>query len=214
MRIPSRARQLGATQTVDVAAGGAAPPRLDPTAPPPPRRTPERAAAPGDDAVPEEIERALTRVARTVLRLGVPAHELRTGEHIDRSGYWTLVRLDEAAGPLRLSDLAGVLDLDLSTVSRQARHLADAGLVVRESDPVDGRACLVSLSARGRAVLDAVREGRQEVVRSAMSGWSGRERAAMARALVRLADDLQATTAEPTRPRPALSGSDAPGAPA
>ncbi|MHB8593804.1 MAG: MarR family winged helix-turn-helix transcriptional regulator, partial [Acidimicrobiales bacterium] len=119
-----------------------------------------RATAGADDAV-ETLERALTEVARSILRMGVPPDALGEGEHVDRSGYWAMARLDEAAGPVRISDLAVTLDLDLSTVSRQVRHLVDTGLVTREADPGDGRACLVGLSDRGRAVLDAVRAARR-----------------------------------------------------
>jgi len=159
-------------------------------APPGSQRKPAVAGARTDTAA-DELELALTRVARAVLRLGVPAQALGEGEHVDRSGYWVLFRLDESGGSVRLSDLASLLELDLSTVSRQVRHLVDSGLVTRESDPVDGRACLLGLSDRGRSVLDAVREARREVLRSALVGWHGDERVAIAEALARLADDLQ-----------------------
>jgi DNA-binding MarR family transcriptional regulator len=143
------------------------------------------------EAAVEALEHALTRVARAVLRLGVPPHALGEGEQIDRAGYWALVRLDEATDAVRLSDLAALLELDLSTVSRQIRHLVDSGLVIRESDPVDGRACLLSLSPRGRSVLDAVRDARCQVLQAALGEWRGEERAEIAAALTRLADDLQ-----------------------
>ena len=144
---------------------------------------------PGDSAI-DELERALTGVARTILRLGVPPQALRDGEQIDRSGYWALVRLDESPAPVRLSDLATSLELDLSTVSRQVRNLVRTGLVTREPDPLDGRACLLSLSGRGRAVLDAVREARREALRHATLQWGPDERATIAAALARLAYDL------------------------
>jgi len=163
---------------------------------------PERApdvAGPGDTAV-EELERALTGVARTILRLGVPPQALRDGEQIDRSGYWALVRLDESPTPVRLSDLAASLELDLSTVSRQVRDLVGTGLVTREPDPLDGRACLLSLSGRGRAVLDAVREARRDVLRDALSAWSANERATVAAAVARLAYGLH--DAAPWSPAP------------
>jgi len=144
-------------------------------------------------AAAEVLEHALTRVARAILRLRVPSHVLEEGEQIDRSGYWALVRLDESPEPVRLSDLAALLELDLSTVSRQTRHLVDAGLVVRDPDPDDGRACLLSLSRRGRSVLDAVREARRNALSAALSSWPSEERAAIATALSRLADDLQAS---------------------
>ena len=148
----------------------------------------ERKGAP---ASVEDLERALVSVARTILRLGVPPHALHEGERIDRSGYWMLNRLDESAGPQRLSDLAALLELDLSTVSRQAKQLVDGGLVTRVADPADGRACRLSVSERGRSVLEAVRAARHQVLRRALEGWSAAERGALTGALARLAADMQ-----------------------
>ena len=142
----------------------------------------------------EALERALTQVARAILRMGVPAHALAEGERVDRSQYWALVRLGEATSAVRLSDLAVALELDLSTVSRQVRQLIDTGLVVCVTDPVDGRARLVSLSTKGRAVLEAVRRARIDALQLTIAGWDETERLALADGLQRLATDLQAVT--------------------
>lgn len=139
----------------------------------------------------DTVERALTEVGRAILRMGVPPEALGEGEHVDRSGYWTLVRLDEAAAPMRLSDLAMALELDLSTVSRQVRQLVDTGLLDRHADPDDGRASLITLSPRGRAVLEAVRTARRDVLRRTLCEWAPGERTALAAALNRLAADMQ-----------------------
>jgi DNA-binding MarR family transcriptional regulator len=144
-----------------------------------------------DQRTAEELERALFSVARTILRMGIPSHALRAGEHIDRAGYWLLTRLDESTTPVRLSDLAALLELDLSTVSRQARQLVDGGLVTRVADPDDGRACRLSVSDRGRDVLEAVRDARHEVLRRALHGWAPAERASLAEGVSRLATDIQ-----------------------
>ena len=112
---------------------------------------------PPDCRVSAELERSLTQVARAILRLEVPLSELTDGRSVDRAGYWLLVRLSSQA-PVRLSELADTVELDLSTVSRQMRDLVAIGLVVKVPDPDDGRASLLSLSERGRAVLgDGVR---------------------------------------------------------
>ncbi|HYA68000.1 MAG TPA: MarR family transcriptional regulator, partial [Acidimicrobiales bacterium] len=140
----------------------------------------------------EELEHALFAVARTILRFGIPAHVLRAGESVDRAGYWMLTRLADSDAAMRMSDLAGLLELDPSTVSRQARQLVDAGLVTRVPDPVDRRACLVSLSARGRDVLEAVRDARYDALRHALGAWPETDRAVLAGSLTRLAQDLQA----------------------
>ncbi|MHB8439375.1 MAG: MarR family winged helix-turn-helix transcriptional regulator, partial [Acidimicrobiales bacterium] len=88
-------------------------------------------------------------------------------------------------------DLAAALELDLSTVSRQLRQLVDAGLVDRDPDPLDGRASLVSLSDRGRQVLDAVRAARREVLRRTVQGWLPEDRARLAESVAHLAADIR-----------------------
>lgn len=143
----------------------------------------------------ETVERSLTDVARAMLRLPVPPEALGPGEQVDRAGYWALVRLDEADGPVRVSDLAASLELDLSTVSRQVRALVDAGLVARQSDPDDGRAARLALSRRGRDVLEAVKAARRQVLAGTLAAWSAEDRSALAAAVSRLAADLHAGVA-------------------
>lgn len=138
----------------------------------------------------DAVERALTDVARAMLRMPVPPEVLGPGEQVDRAGYWALVRLDEADGPVRLSDLAASLELDLSTVSRQVRQLVEGGLVSRQSDPDDGRATRLTLSVRGRAVLEAVKAARRNVLAGTLAEWSAEDRATLAEAVGRLAADL------------------------
>jgi DNA-binding MarR family transcriptional regulator len=141
--------------------------------------------------VPADLERALTQVARAILHLGVPQHALAEGKALDKSGYWLLVRVSEH-GPIRLSDLAEAVELDLSTVSRQMRDLVHGGLITKVPDPHDGRASFLSLSARGAAVLESVSEARREALADALNDWSEEERAILATGLFRLASGLQA----------------------
>jgi len=55
-------------------------------------------------------------------------------------------------GQISLNELAEILCLDKSTVSRSVDNLAGAGLVVRETDPRDRRFLVLGLSAKGREV--------------------------------------------------------------
>jgi DNA-binding MarR family transcriptional regulator len=135
--------------------------------------------------VSAELERTLTSVARAILRLDVPKSALAEGESIDRAGYWLLLRVSREA-PVRLSDLAEQVELDLSTVSRQMRDLVTCGLIEKVPDPNDGRASLLSLSERGRAVLASVSEARRRALAKAIVGWSDDERNALAAGLLRL----------------------------
>lgn len=65
--------------------------------------------------------------------------------------------LIEGDGPLRLSDLAAALGSALSSTSRLADLLVEAGWVQRRRDPADQRASLLELSPAGHALLAALR---------------------------------------------------------
>jgi len=136
------------------------------------------------------LERSFTQVARTFLRLDIPTDALPDGTSISRTGYWLLVRLSDT-GPIRLSDLAGTVELDLSTISRQIRDLVADGLIARTPDPADGRAALLSLTEPGIAVLEAVSESRRRMLALAIADWTDEERNALASGLLRLASGLQ-----------------------
>lgn len=142
--------------------------------------------------VPAGLERALTEVGRAILRLEVPRHVLREGESVDKAGYWLLVRLSEH-GPIRLSELAGSVELDLSTVSRQVRDLVASGLITKAPDPLDGRASLLTLSGRGSTVLEAVSDARRQALAEALEAWSDEERTTLTAGLLRLAEGLHTT---------------------
>lgn len=154
--------------------------------------TSTRQADRGSHLVSAELERSLTQVARFILRLEVPREALPEGTALDRAGYWLLYRISVEA-PIRLSELADAVALDLSTVSRHMSHLVAAGLVVKVPDPEDGRACLLSLSELGRAALESVSEARRQVLAEAVADWSAGERRDLADGLVRLAAGLDAS---------------------
>jgi DNA-binding MarR family transcriptional regulator len=135
------------------------------------------------------LERALTEVARAIIRLSMPTDGLGTEPRLDRAGYWLLVRVSEQA-PVRISELADAADLDLSTVSRQVRDLVDAGLVDKVRDPLDGRASLLSLTPHGAQVLESVSEARRVVIAEAVSGWTEVEQEELAERLRRFGAGL------------------------
>jgi DNA-binding MarR family transcriptional regulator len=93
---------------------------------------------------------------------------------VDPSGAMVLARLEEL-GPIRLSTLAQVLALDISTVSRQVPVLERQGWVTRERDPEDQRAQLFQLTDAGREVLTDVRRSRVEVLRRLLPDWTDKE---------------------------------------
>jgi DNA-binding MarR family transcriptional regulator len=95
---------------------------------------------------------------------------------------------------MRASDLAAALKLDASTVSRQTHKLVDAGLIERTIDPIDGRACLLAASERGREALGEAVSFRRAQLANLLREWSEPDRRLVTNLLDRLADDLQQPT--------------------
>ncbi len=148
---------------------------------------PSTSTALADDDPVLAIDRALGAVARAIA--SSRAHEkviMRAGldARIDRAGYMALARIHDH-GPLRLSDLATLLGVDLSTVSRQVRTIEDQGLVLRRADPTDGRAAVVESSADGRRALERLRESARARLGEILVDWSDKERQELARSLAR-----------------------------
>lgn len=113
---------------------------------------------------------------------------------LDRPAYQALWRIVDE-GPLRPTTLAGLLEVDLSVVSRQVRALEDVGFVQRQTDPADARASLVSATASGRDAFERTRQQRIEVLDEVLEGWPDDERACFVALLGRFNDQLEAAIA-------------------
>jgi DNA-binding MarR family transcriptional regulator len=140
----------------------------------------------------DAIEGALVAIAR---RINLPrVHErvmVRAGvTGIDRASYVTLSRIADH-GPLRLSELAALLGVDLSAVSRQVASIERHGLVDRTADPSDRRAAVVELSDDGRRVLEQLRAAARARLTELLADWTDDERVELARALTRFNDAVE-----------------------
>jgi DNA-binding MarR family transcriptional regulator len=142
-----------------------------------------QATDPGGSESLSSLSDALLAVTRAVAR-----H--RGQGPLDRAAVAVLARV-VAEGPLRVSDVASALGLDLSTVSRQVQTLTDGGYVAKEPDPGDRRASQVTATGAGRAALDAVRADRAATLGRALAGWEPGDRERLRVLLARLADDLE-----------------------
>ncbi|WP_104168665.1 MarR family winged helix-turn-helix transcriptional regulator [Arthrobacter sp. SX1312] len=138
--------------------------------------------------------RAVTAAGMKYSELG-PAH---TG---------VLFFIDEGE-PLRASALAARLGIGPSALSRQLADLEQYGFVVRTPDPLDGRACLLSLSSQGRACLAETYERRAGTLREVLSGWTESEAEAASLSVRHLTLALRAAgppdVPPPEAPRTAL----------
>ncbi len=123
----------------------------------------------------EVIERALGtffRLSRN-FRFQEAVHK-RSGFATDRASYGVLARVGELQ-PVRLSELAHVLGVDVSTISRQVATLEHRGLVSRAADPADGRAVRLELTEPGQQYLAKLSTAWHEIVAEAIADWQPRD---------------------------------------
>lgn len=134
------------------------------------------------------IEAALTTLVR---RMQLPESHARivasARVRLDRAAYVVLGRIG-TWGPLRLSELADGLGIDVSTASRHVQRLEADGYITRTPDPDDRRATLLSLTGQGADVVARVRRARVSALDEHLAGRTSADRTALARLLRRLAD--------------------------
>jgi DNA-binding MarR family transcriptional regulator len=100
--------------------------------------------------------------------LAAAAHDVDWAAHI-------VLKTLATAGPMRASDLAGCIQSDPSTVSRQVAALVKEGLVERQADPADGRASLLALTPRAASVIAEHDEVRLRHFADMLEDWSERD---------------------------------------
>jgi DNA-binding MarR family transcriptional regulator len=103
-------------------------------------------------------------------KVGKPAlHQL--SENTDIATYILLAHLN-MLGPVRITALADAVHSDPSTVSRQTANLVRMGLLERQSDPEDGRASLLAVTAKGLEFFNERRERRDKLLVSMLDDWN------------------------------------------
>ena len=88
----------------------------------------------------------------------------------------------ERHGPLTPSELAERERVQRPTVTRVLARLEEAGRVERAADPGDRRCSLVSISADGRQLLDAVRARKDAFLSRRIDALDAADREALERA--------------------------------
>ncbi|MCW2960033.1 MAG: transcriptional regulator MarR family [Thermoleophilia bacterium] len=136
------------------------------------------------------IERAM----RSFKRLGDAQRVQRgwrsaTGIELDATGLLALMRIDEH-GSLRLTELAPLLWLDLSVVSRKVRQLEEMGLVMRTPDPADARASQLKATPSGAATVARMMSHRRDMLEATVGTWTEADREQLAELLERFVHDV------------------------
>jgi DNA-binding MarR family transcriptional regulator len=92
--------------------------------------------------------------------------EMQKDAKLSMSDYGVLVHLtDSPEGRVRVSDLARVLQWEISRVSHQVTRMERRGLVQRSECVEDGRGAFVVVTARGRAAIEQAAPGHVTAVR-------------------------------------------------
>jgi DNA-binding MarR family transcriptional regulator len=137
------------------------------------------------------MDQAVTRVSRAARSprlhqlMGEQAR-VGLGEHL----HLTLAMLGGAGKPLRVSDLATLLDVERSTVSRRVAELVHLGLVTRSVDPDDRRAAVLQLTRSGQRAIGRIQQAWLGTLRRLTQDWPERRRSETTANLNRLADAL------------------------
>lgn len=87
-------------------------------------------------------------------------------------GDYTLLAQISHHAPVRLSVLADLMEVDKSTLTPPAKRLEARGFIVREPDPADSRAQLVSVSRAGKQAIRKLWQARAAIVAELMEDWS------------------------------------------
>ena len=141
-------------------------------------------------------------LVRQLYGLGMVQREI--GRHamaeLGTQGFHALAVI-QVHGPLRVSDVALRLGVDLSVASRQIASLTAEGYVERRLDTTDRRAQLVAVTPAGRKVL---RESHRRMVSAftrVLESWTDEDVDTLTRGLERLRDDYALLAAAGTSAR-------------
>lgn len=140
----------------------------------------------GTPLEPATVEEA---VLTATVRVGRRLRQRLPGDEFDFSSL-ALLKAAAAQGPVRLSSLAGTLQLDASTVSRQVRTLEDRGLLERTTDPDDGRASRVNITDRGLRALEDGAQRRRDLIGDVLADWDDADREHLRVLLHRLSESF------------------------
>ena len=159
-----------------------------------------------DQHVATQIEGLLSRVAEMRRSPKYLARLLDlAGAPVHASG-WAIITMVSREGEQRVSNLAVLLDVDQSTISRQLKPLYAAGLISRTVDPADRRSAIVATTSVGQAVYDSVRRRWLDDLMWFMRDWSKADRALLGDLVERFSVEIDHGRAELQRVEELRSG--------
>ncbi|WBW59395.1 MarR family winged helix-turn-helix transcriptional regulator [Klebsiella electrica] len=94
-------------------------------------------------------------------------------------------------GPVGVVELADSLGRDYTTVSRQVKKLEAQGLALKQPNAHDRRISEVTLSERGKTLIERIAVARTRLINQVLAEWAEEEVAALFRLTRKYADSLQ-----------------------
>ena len=125
--------------------------------------------------VEDESQVLLLAMFRTVLLM----RSRGPREIVDLAAMFVLKSVADNPG-VRVSELADLVALDASTLSRLTRNLEQLGYLTRSPDPRDGRAARWHISDRGDAEMRHALHLRAAMIAQVLEGWPATARARFA----------------------------------
>lgn len=151
------------------------------------------------DALVDAIDRSFRRLRKTMIKPpagAVPVPSL--GHPLEFAKIAACDAIDELAetsAVVSVKDVAAVLDLEHSTVSRLLSEIEDDGLLVRGEHPQDRRRTTVQLTDLGRAVVADATTMTRFFTRALLAEWPVEDVESLSRLIGRLADTVQSRLA-------------------
>ena len=131
----------------------------------------------------------VTSVSRVVRSTRTYAHQRE--QQLGRGGLTLGILVKLADTPLRPGDLAVLLHVTPSAVSRATAALVERGWLRRTADPNDARACSLGLTPAGSLELVRLHHEHARTLSTALTGWDDDK----VRTLAALLDELGAALA-------------------
>lgn len=149
----------------------------------------------------EEAYRTVEREVALMFRRGrARSAELSRRVHPRLEGVaYSMLGYLYQVGQVRVTDVGAHFGIGKATVSRQIKALEEFGLVARESDPLDGRVSLVSLTEDGAQRYRRAYEGRLAEFRELLGTWEPADLAQFATLLAKFNDTVAVLGDRPPR---------------
>ena len=149
---------------------------------------------------------AVEHLVRSLYRLGLVQRSIARHALLELGSQgFVALGLIRRHEPVRISEVAQLLSVDLSVASRQVAALCAAGYADRQPDPDDRRAHRVTATAKGELVLRDAHAGMVEAFAGALGSWSEEDVTTLAELLDRLREDFARTPVATDPPQEALS---------